>query len=83
VEGGRPRSGDGTLLCPAQLPDASGSLATNDVIGIKSIVAWRGVDTIKARLQAHYDAGADHVCILPLAAEGRLPNRATIEALAP
>jgi len=46
-------------------------------------VAWGGVDTIKARLQAHYDAGADHVCILPLAAEGRLPNRATIEALAP
>src|SRR5438874_4925638 len=36
VEGGRPRSGDGALLCPAQLPGALGSLATNDLIGINS-----------------------------------------------
>jgi probable F420-dependent oxidoreductase len=50
---------------------------------VDDIVVWGGVDTIKARLQAHYDAGADHVCILPLATEGRLPNMATIEALAP
>jgi probable F420-dependent oxidoreductase len=50
---------------------------------VDDIVAWGGIDTIKARLQAHYDAGADHVCILPLAAEGRLPNMASIEALAP
>ena len=31
----------------------------------------------------HYDAGADHVCILPLATTGRLPNMSTVEALAP
>ena len=50
---------------------------------VDDIVAWGTVDTIRARLQAHYDAGADHVCILPLATTGRLPNLATVEALAP
>jgi hypothetical protein len=37
VEEGRPRSGDGNLLCLAQLPGASHALATNDLIGINSI----------------------------------------------
>jgi hypothetical protein len=37
VEGGRPRSGDGTLLCPAQLPGALESVAANGLIGINSI----------------------------------------------
>ena len=50
---------------------------------VDDIVAWGDVATIKARIQAHYDAGADHVCILPLAATGRLPNMTTVEALAP
>ena len=50
---------------------------------VDDIVAWGDVDTIKARIQAHYDAGADHVCILPLATTGRLPNMTTVEALAP
>ena len=50
---------------------------------VDDIVAWGTVDAIKARLQAHYDAGADHVCILPLATTGRLPNMATVAALAP
>jgi probable F420-dependent oxidoreductase len=50
---------------------------------VDDIVAWGDVTTIKARIQAHYDAGADHVCILPLAATGRLPNMTTVEALAP
>ena len=36
VEGGRPRSGDGTLLCPAQLPGAPESVAANGLIGINS-----------------------------------------------
>ena len=39
MEGRRPRSGDGTLLCPAQLPGASHALATNDLIGINLIDA--------------------------------------------
>jgi hypothetical protein len=46
-------------------------------------VAWGDVAIIKARLQAHYDAGADHVCILPLSTMGRLPNMTTVEMLAP
>ncbi len=50
---------------------------------VDDIVAWGDVDTIKARLQAHYDAGADHVCILPLSTEGRRPDLAAVEALAP
>lgn len=50
---------------------------------VDDIVAWGDVDTIKARIQAHHDAGADHVCILPLAAEGPLPNVATVEAFTP
>jgi probable F420-dependent oxidoreductase len=50
---------------------------------VDDIVAWGDVATIKARLQEHYDAGADHVCILPLSTTGRLPNMATVEALAP
>jgi len=50
---------------------------------VDDIVAWGDVATIKTRIQAHYDAGADHVCILLLAATGRLPNMTTVEALAP
>src|SRR5947209_3938469 len=38
VERRRPRSGDGTLLCPAQLPGALDPVAANDLIGINSIV---------------------------------------------
>src|SRR5262249_30305601 len=41
VEGGRPRSGDGALLCPAQFPGAPEPLAAHDLIGINSII---GVD---------------------------------------
>src|SRR5262249_24860932 len=37
VEGGRPRSRDGTVLCHAQLPGASDPVAANELIGIKSI----------------------------------------------
>lgn len=49
---------------------------------VDDIVAWGDVDTIKARIQAHYDAGADHVCILPLSTEGPLPNMTVVEAFA-
>jgi probable F420-dependent oxidoreductase len=50
---------------------------------VDDIVAWGDVDAVQARLQAHYEAGADHVCILPLSTTGRLPNMATVKALAP
>ena len=36
VEAGRPRSRDGTLLCPAQLPGALGPVAADGLIGINS-----------------------------------------------
>ena len=31
-----------------------------------AIVAWGDEEAIRARIQAHWDAGADHVCIQPL-----------------
>jgi 2-methylisocitrate lyase-like PEP mutase family enzyme len=34
-------------------------------------VAWGTVDDVVARVQAHLDAGADHVCIQALTAERR------------
>src|SRR5262249_16748008 len=37
MEGGHPRSGDGTLLCPAQLSSAPHPLAANSLIGINSM----------------------------------------------
>src|SRR5262249_37275401 len=37
VEGGCPRSRDGTLLCPAQLPGAFDPVAADDLIEINSI----------------------------------------------
>ena len=38
VEAGRPRSGDGTLLCPAQLPGAPHALTTDGLSGINFCV---------------------------------------------
>jgi len=37
---------------------------------IDSIIAWGDEDAIRARIQEHWDAGADHVCIQPLPREG-------------
>ncbi|HEX5095241.1 MAG TPA: LLM class F420-dependent oxidoreductase [Acidimicrobiia bacterium] len=37
---------------------------------VDTVVAWGSEDTIKRRVQAHLDAGADHVCIQVLTAEG-------------
>jgi probable F420-dependent oxidoreductase len=34
---------------------------------VDAIVAWGSVDDVVARVQAHFDAGADHVCIQALA----------------
>jgi probable F420-dependent oxidoreductase len=35
---------------------------------VDAIVAWGGVDAIAARVKAHHDAGADHVCLQVLRA---------------
>ena len=35
-----------------------------------AMVAWGGAETVADRLRAHFDAGADQVCIQPIAAAG-------------
>ena len=37
---------------------------------VDAIVAWGSVDDVLARIQAHHDAGADHVCIQVLQEDG-------------
>jgi probable F420-dependent oxidoreductase len=49
-----------------------------------AVVAWGDEKAIEARIQAHYDAGADHVCIQPFRADGEAgPDLRLLEALAP
>lgn len=36
---------------------------------VDAVVAWGGVDAAKARVQEHFDAGADHVCVQVLTAD--------------
>ena len=52
---------------------------------VDAIGAWGDEDTIGQRIQAHYDAGATHVCIQPLNPEGGagVPHWPALEALAP
>jgi hypothetical protein len=37
---------------------------------INGLVAWGDEGAIRARIQQHWDAGADHVCIQPISADG-------------
>jgi probable F420-dependent oxidoreductase len=50
---------------------------------IDAIVAWGDEDAIRARVGAHFDAGADHVCIQPLPSQPREVPAAQWQALAP
>ena len=51
---------------------------------VDAIVAWGGEDILRDRIAAHLRAGATHVCILPLRADGvPLPDQRVIDALAP
>jgi probable F420-dependent oxidoreductase len=51
---------------------------------VDAIVAWGDERAIAERIQAHRDAGADHVCIQPLRADGVPgPDLRILEALAP
>ena len=51
---------------------------------VDAVVAWGDLDALVARVQAHLDAGASHVCIQPLsAADPTKPDLALLEALAP
>ena len=51
---------------------------------IDAIVAWGDIAALRDRIQAHWDAGADHVCIQPLSSAGfGAVDVATLEKLAP
>ena len=51
---------------------------------VDAVVAWGDADTVRARLQAHRDAGADHVCVQPLSVDGPLVlDWRALEELAP
>jgi probable F420-dependent oxidoreductase len=51
---------------------------------VDAIVAWGDETAIRRRIQAHRDAGADHVCIQPLRPDGAPgPHLEAIELLAP
>jgi hypothetical protein len=48
------------------------------------VVVWGDEDRVKAGVQAHYDAGADHVCVQPLSLEGPATlDWRVLEVLAP
>ena len=53
---------------------------------IDALIAWGDEDAIRRRVQAHWDAGADHVCIQSVPADGDFANRPSekiFELLAP
>jgi probable F420-dependent oxidoreductase len=51
---------------------------------VDAVVVWGDEDRVRAGIQAHYDAGADHVCVQPLSTEGALTlDWHALEALAP
>jgi probable F420-dependent oxidoreductase len=51
---------------------------------VDAIVAWGDEAAIQKRVQEHWDAGADHVCIQPLRPDGAPgPDMRLLEALAP
>ena len=51
---------------------------------IDALVAWGDEKAIAARVKAHFDAGASHVCIQPLRSDGEMrPDEDVLEALAP
>lgn len=41
---------------------------------VDAIVAWGSLDDVLARVGAHHDAGADHVCVQVLTADAALPR---------
>jgi probable F420-dependent oxidoreductase len=50
---------------------------------IDALIVWGDVDTIVARVQAHFDAGADHVCVQALSDDPSGYSLATLRELAP
>ncbi|MBT5753718.1 MAG: TIGR03620 family F420-dependent LLM class oxidoreductase [Acidimicrobiaceae bacterium] len=60
-------------------------IATNDPVFVDAVFAWGDVATLQARVDAHYTAGATHVCIQPVhpTAERGTVDWDVLEALAP
>ena len=52
---------------------------------VDAVVAWGDENALQARVQAHYDAGATHVCIQPVHPDAPMgtPDWNALEALAP
>jgi probable F420-dependent oxidoreductase len=51
---------------------------------VDALVAWGDIDTIRARIQAHWDAGADHVCVQALhPGAAQAPHEELLAQLAP
>ncbi len=51
---------------------------------VDAIVAWGDEKALAKRVKAHFDAGADHVCVQPLRPDGAPgPDERALEALAP
>jgi probable F420-dependent oxidoreductase len=51
---------------------------------VDAIVAWGNENRIRDRVQAHFTAGATHVCIQPLRADNQpVPDLRAVQALAP
>src|SRR5262249_13812167 len=53
---------------------------------IDALVAWGDEGVIRARIQAHWDAGADQVCIQAISSDakfGASPDETLLELLAP
>ena len=74
VEEGHPRSGDGNLLCPAQLPGAPHTLAADDLIGINSGVPHAPTPRARSPRPAPARVSRDtSAAPPPLPRRGRLP----------
>ena len=50
---------------------------------VDALIVWGDVDDIASRVQAHRDAGADHVCVQLIGAPGEPMDRAAWAELAP
>ncbi len=60
-------------------------IENDDPVFVDAVMAWGDADALGARVQAHYDAGASHVCIQPIhptAGHGSI-DWDVLEALAP
>jgi probable F420-dependent oxidoreductase len=50
---------------------------------VDALVAWGDETEVRSRLRAYLAAGADHVAMVPLTAEGTMADLSTLEQLAP